>query len=224
MRVLFERRATGQYRLSWASDPAEDKEMTGSIRQASHDTGNLKAKVLSAAARLLTSHGAEDLSLRAIADAAGIGLASIYHYFASKEDLLLSLAIEGLDDLRRDILQLQADPAFASPMRGGHRAFFTFAETRPALFSLMFSERLMARHETLREAEHATFLAYQSAVRADPRIPGPYKEKAALAIWALGRGMAAMISSQPDGKLPDEMAATLFAGAAYLIDHPVSET
>jgi AcrR family transcriptional regulator len=198
--------------------------MTGSIRQASHDTGGLKGKVLSAAARLLTTQGPEDLSLRAIADAAGIGLASIYHYFASKEDLLLSLAVEGFDDLRRDILEFQVDPAFTSPMQGGHRAFFNFAETRPALFSLMFSERRMARHGTLRQAEHATFLAYQSAVQADPRIPGPYKGKAALAIWALGRGMAAMISSQPDGKLPEEMAATLFAGAAYLINHPVSET
>lgn len=198
--------------------------MTESIRQASHDTGGLKAKVLTAAARLLTSQRAEDLSLRAIADAAGIGLASIYHYFASKEELLLSLAIEGFGELRRDILQFQVDPAFTSPMQGGHRAFLAFVQTRPALFSLMFSERLMARHAALREADHQTFLAYQAAVQADPRIPAPYKAQAALAIWALGRGMAAMISSQPDGKLPDETAATLFAGAAYLINHPVSET
>jgi AcrR family transcriptional regulator len=193
--------------------------MTGSIRHASHETGSLKAKVLSAAARLLTTQGAEDLSLRAIADAAGIGLASIYHYFASKEDLLLSLAVGGFEDLRRDMLQSQADPA-VTPMQGGHRAFFNFAEVRPALFSLMFSERLMARHQPLREAEHQTFLAYRAAVQADGRIPEPHKEKAALAIWALGRGMAAMMSSQPDGKLPDEMAETLFAGAAYLINHP----
>jgi AcrR family transcriptional regulator len=198
--------------------------MTGSIRQASHETGSLKRKVLSAAARLLTAQGAEDLSLRAIADAAGIGLASIYHYFASKEDLLLSLAIEGLEDLRRDILQFQTDPAFTSPMQAGHRAFFNFAETRPALFSLMFSERLLARHDALREAERQAFLAYQSAVQADGRVPGPHKETAALAIWALGRGIAAMISSQPDGKMPPEMAATLFTGAAYLINHPESET
>jgi AcrR family transcriptional regulator len=179
--------------------------MAGSIRQAAHETGSLKSKVLSAAARRLTTQGAEDLSLRAIAEEAGIGLASIYHYFASKEELLLNLAI---------------DPAYASPMQGGHRAFFTFAETRPALFSLMFSERLMARHETLRDADHQTFLAYRAAVQADSRVPAPYKETASLAIWALGRGIAAMMSSQPDGKLPEDVAATLFAGAAYLINHP----
>jgi len=198
--------------------------MTGNFGSASLEIGSLKAKALSAAARLLATRGADELSLRAIADSAGIGLASIYHYFANKEDLLLNLAIEGLADLGRDILQLQADPSFASPMRGGHRAFFNFAETRPALFSLMFSERLMARHASLREAEHQTFLAYQAAVQADARIADAYKEKAALALWALGRGIAAMLSSQPDRKLPPETAATLFAGAAYLIDHPATET
>jgi hypothetical protein len=109
-------------------------------------------------------------------------------------------------------------------MQGGHRAFFAFAQAKPALFSLMFSERLLARHENLREAEHATFLAYAAAVQADNRIPAPHKDKAALAIWALGRGMAAMMSSQPDGKLPDDVAETLFAGAGYLINHPASPT
>jgi AcrR family transcriptional regulator len=197
--------------------------MSGHPKPASLEVGGVKAKVLSAAAQILASQGADDLSLRAIAESAGIGLASIYHYFASKEALLLQLAIEGFEDLRRDILQLQADPAFGSPMRGGHRAFFNFAETRPALFSLMFSTRLMARHASLRDADHRTFLAYRDAVRADARIPARYQDEAALAIWALGRGIAAMLSSQPNGELPPELAAQLFAGAGYLIDHPAED-
>lgn len=198
--------------------------MTRSSRATSLEVGGPKAKVLAAAAHILATQGADELSLRAIAEAAGIGSASIYHYFANKDDLLLSLAIEGFEDLRRDILQLQADPAFASPMRGGHRAFFSFAQTRPALFSLMFNDRLMARHQALRDADHRTFLAYQAAVEADGRIAAPYKAQAALALWALGRGIAAMLSSQPDGTLPPDVAAQLFAGAAYLIDHPAGET
>jgi AcrR family transcriptional regulator len=194
--------------------------MAENLRAASLEVGGLKTRVLAAAAQILGARGADELSLRAIAESAGIGLASIYHYFANKDELLLTLAVEGFEDLRRDILALQADPTFASPMRGGHRAFFNFAERRPALFSLMFSDRLMARHAALREADHRTFLAYQAAVSADDRIPRRYKEEAALALWALGRGIAAMLSSQPDGKLPPETAGKLFAGAAYLIDHP----
>lgn len=194
--------------------------MSDRAKSATTDTGGVRSRVLSAAGQMLAVQSAEDLSLRAIAETAGVGLASIYHYFASKEELLLCLAMEGLDTLRRDILALQADPTLGSPMRGGHRAFFSFAETRPALFSLMFNERMLARHAEMREAEDRAFLAYQAAVKADRRIPPGRQEQAARAIWALGRGMAAMRSSQPDGKLPPEVNVQLSAGALYLIDRP----
>jgi len=180
----------------------------------------VRARALSAAASILSAQGAEELSLRAIADAAGIGLASIYHYFANKEDLLLSLALSGYEDLRRAILSGQADPDAGAPMRGGSRAFFAFAQARPALFSLMFSERLLARHEVLREAERGVLMAYMAAVQADVRIPPRHQEHAAYALWALGRGMAAIIASHPGGQPPPELMQKLFAGGAYLIDHP----
>lgn len=195
--------------------------MTTRTRQAPHEapTG-VRAKALAAAAAILAAQGAEDLSLRLIAEQAGIGLASIYHYFENKEDLLLSLALAGVEELRRDILEYQKSPEFASPMRGGARAFFGFAQSQPRLFSLMFSERLLARHESLRDAEYRMFLAYKAAVEADGRIPAHHQENAAYALWALGRGMAAIIASYPSGQIPPELLEKLFAGGAYLIDHP----
>ena len=194
--------------------------MTRSLRQSAHDVPGVKARALTAAATILAEQGADDLSLRAIAEAAGIGLASIYHYFANKEALLLSLAQMGYEDLRRDIEGSRSVHPSVSPMRAGARAFFAFAQSRPSLFSLMCNERLLARHETLREAEHRMFLAYKAAVEADERIPPRHQENAAYALWALGRGMAAIIASHPGGQPPPELLQKLFAGGAYLIDHP----
>lgn len=194
--------------------------MMAKASQTAHDISGVRAKVLSAAAAILAEHGVEELSLRLIAERAGIGLASIYHYFENKDDLLVSLALAGLEDLRRDILNYQRDPAFASPMRGGARAFFGFVEERPRLFSLMFSERLLARYEALREAERKVLLAYKAAVEADDRVPPQHQENAAYGLWALGRGMAAIIGSYPDGQVPPELLQKLFAGGAYLINHP----
>ncbi|MES2033967.1 MAG: TetR/AcrR family transcriptional regulator [Pseudomonadota bacterium] len=189
-------------------------------KQPSHEVAGVRARALAAAANILAAQGEEELSLRLIADQAGIGLASIYHYFASKEDLLLSLALAGVEDLRQDILDYQKSPEFSSPMRGGARAYFGFARSQPRLFSLMFSERLLARHEVLRDAEYRMFLAYKAAVEADDRIPDRHQENAAYALWALGRGMAAIIASYPSGQIPPELLEKLFAGGAYLIDHP----
>lgn len=185
-----------------------------------HDIGSVRTKVLVAASTILATRGAEALSLRVIAESAGIGLASIYHYFANKDDLLVSLAIAGFAELQRDIQRYQAMPEFVSPMGASARAFFTFVETRPALFSLMFNERLMASHAELREAEQGILQTYQVAVEADERIPRPHRANAAMALWALGRGMAAIISSYPHGEVPPELVERLTAGASYLINHP----
>ena len=194
--------------------------MEPNLRQASHEIAGLKAKALAAASDILASQGAEALNLRAIAESAGIGISSIYHYFANKEQLLLSLGVKGFDDLAADITRHRADPEHPTPIAAGARAYFGFAETRPALFSVMFSERLLARHETLRAAEHRTFLAFQAGVDTDGRFPADQTGNVAVALWALGRGIAAMISSQPGGQLPTEIAARLWAGVRYLLVHP----
>ena len=193
---------------------------SGKPRPTLQDAAGIRGRALDAAAAILAEQGAEALNLRAIAETAGIGLASIYHYFENKEALLVSLALMGLEDLRRDILDYQARPEFLSPMRGGARAFFHFVETRPELFSLMLGEKLLSRHSQLREAEYRMFEAYKAAVLADDRIPEPRRENAAHALWALGRGMAAIIASYPAGQRPPEVMDRLAAGAAWLIDRP----
>lgn len=174
---------------------------------------------MSAAAHILDTRGIEELNLRAIAEKAGIGTSSMYHYFNNKEDILLSLGVMGFEDLRRDILGALADETAVSPISASAAVFFRFAETRSELFSLMFNQRLLARHEALREAENRTFLAHEAVVYADQRISEMHRQSAAYALWALARGMAAIMSSQPDGKLPPELAGRLMAGAGYLITH-----
>lgn len=196
---------------------AGEGEATSGLMHAPREVDGIRAKTLSAAMRILAEKGVEELSLRAIADSAGIGLASIYHYFANKEELLLHLAMTGFHELREDIAHFQSLPEHAPRMRASALAFFNFVATKQALFSLMFNERLMARHEPLREAERQTLLAYRKAVAEDDRIPPEHQENAAHAIWAMGRGIAATISSHPSGNAPPELVEKMLAGGAYLI-------
>jgi AcrR family transcriptional regulator len=144
----------------------------------------------------------------------------MYHYFANKEELLLSLAVMGFEELRARFVNIGANPGTLTPVGAGARAYFGFAEAQPALFSVMFNERLLARHEGLREAEHRSLLEFQSLVETDGRFPTGQRANVATALWALGRGIAAITSSQPDGKLVPEMAEKLWAGVSYLINHP----
>lgn len=198
---------------------ASPRGVRGRPKHLSLEVNNLKSKAVDAAAKILASQGMEELNLRAIADLAGIGIASMYHYFENKDELLLHLAVRGFEELRRDMVRLQGDPEFSSPMRAGGRAFVDFAVAQPALFSLMFNSRLLARHEVLRAAEQRSFQAYEAAVLIDEGIPPEHQANAALALWALGRGIAGIISSQPTDQCASALTQRLFAGAAYLINH-----
>jgi len=78
----------------------------------------VRARALAAAGELLAEHGAEEMSLRGIAERAGIGLASIYHHFENKEDLLLRLALRGFTDLTR---AMEASLAAPGPETGARQ-------------------------------------------------------------------------------------------------------
>lgn len=194
--------------------------MSIDVKSGPGEIGGPRAKVLAAAMQILSAQGAEKLSLRAIAESAGIGIASIYHYFENKEELLLNLAIMGFGELSRHIISFQEKGEYPSAMQASARAYFDFAEKNSALFSLMFGEQLMARHEALRDAAYKTFQVYETAVKADDRVPAEHQENVALALWALGRGIAAITSSYPNGELPSEMSEKLYAGISYLIVRP----
>jgi AcrR family transcriptional regulator len=59
------------------------------------------ARLLDAASTLVVTEGVDDLGTRAIADAAAVPVASLYQYFADKEDILLALVerdVETMDE------------------------------------------------------------------------------------------------------------------------------
>ena len=88
----------------------------------------------------------EELNLRAIAESAGIGISSMYHYFAGKEELLLSLALKGFEDLRADLDRNRRAGGFQNPLGAGARAYFGFAEENQFILA---EERTFLRQVTL---------------------------------------------------------------------------
>lgn len=66
------------------------------------------AAIRAAATELIALHGYEGVSLRGLADAVGVQSASLYRYFASKQDLLCDLMEAHMTDL---LSAWQAQPA-----------------------------------------------------------------------------------------------------------------
>src|ERR671926_227285 len=80
------------------------------------EADGIRRQILNAAARLLRHRGYEATTTRAIADAVGIKAGSIYHHFASKDDIVKTVINEGVRVVHQAVVEaLEALPDNASP-------------------------------------------------------------------------------------------------------------
>jgi AcrR family transcriptional regulator len=178
--------------------------------------GNLKQRALAAAHRMLEAHGEAGLTLRALAAELQTGPGSLYHHFANKDALLAELAVDGFRELGRWM-------AMATPPQGrttffacGH-AYLGFTRHRPALYAIMYNERVLAGHERVRRAEAEAFEIHQRSLEALGVAEADLGD-VALALWALGRGMAS-ISCRLGGGSPGvakQVALSVMSGLEAL--------
>jgi AcrR family transcriptional regulator len=80
-----------------------------------------RARILDAALGLVSEHGAAGTSMRRLASDCGLNVATIYHYFPSKADLLRAL----IEERRYGERMAAEDPPFASDL-GAHERFTGF--------------------------------------------------------------------------------------------------
>ena len=68
------------------------------LEQSRRPGKNAREEILDAAAELFTNHGYANTSTRKIADAVGVRQASLYHHFATKDDILEALLAGTVDE------------------------------------------------------------------------------------------------------------------------------
>ena len=91
------------------------------LEQSRRPGKTAREEILDAAAELFTTHGYANTSTRRIADAVGVRQASLYHHFATKDDILDALLAGTVDEPLRLAAELLAEkgPGRAAPARAG---------------------------------------------------------------------------------------------------------
>src|SRR6478736_6418493 len=84
------------------------------LEQSRRPGNNAREEILDAAAELFTKIGYAGTSTRRIADAVGIRQASLYHHFATKDDILDALLAGTVDEALQLAGDLLAQPGSAS--------------------------------------------------------------------------------------------------------------
>ncbi len=97
-----------------------------------------QAQIMAAARSVLFKHGMAMASIKRIAQAAELGVGTLYSYFGSKEDIFIALQEEGLEMLAREIQKTAKDTEDPlTRLRKIARAYLTFSEKSKDYFDIL---------------------------------------------------------------------------------------
>ncbi|WP_309114030.1 TetR-like C-terminal domain-containing protein [Saccharothrix sp.] len=128
--------------------------------------GALRAGLVTAARALVDAEGAEGLTLRKAAAAAGVSHAAAYRHFADKASLVAAVMAQGFDELAA-----LAEPP-GTPLERLHgigRAYLEFALANPSLYRLMFGSADVPRRADfpdLAAAEQRVYARMATSIEA----------------------------------------------------------
>lgn len=164
--------------------------------------GDARNALLSAASGLLEKVGAAGLSLRQVAERAGLSRQAPYNHFENKEALLAELARQGFEQLAAS-LSAGGDPKARNALERAGDAYIRQAQQAPALFRLMFSRELvdLSRFPAAAQAGGDAFDKLNEIVAAF--APADQVRELALAAWSLVHGYATLcveVGLEPDAR------------------------
>ncbi|NCT85632.1 MAG: TetR/AcrR family transcriptional regulator [Comamonadaceae bacterium] len=109
------------------------------LRRGPAAMARLRQELLERARRIYGSEGAAGLSMRRLAQEAGLSTMALYSYFPSKQALLERLWLEVFEALLAELLAASARRRAPLKVMEAHlRAFLAFWEARPDQFRLIY--------------------------------------------------------------------------------------
>lgn len=170
----------------------------------------LRDQILEAASRLLVETGDEDaVSIRAVAEAAGVTPPSIYLHFADKTELIFAICEKYLDELDRvttEAARGSEDPVESLTLRG--RAYVRFGLDNPEPYRVLFMrkptatplpfqyEKIVSSSAFGHLAEAVTAAIAAGRIEGDPMLVSIY-------LWSTVHGLTSLLISKPDFPWPD---------------------
>jgi TetR/AcrR family fatty acid metabolism transcriptional regulator len=163
-------------------------------------------QILDAAVRVFADEGYHAARVGDIAATAGVAHGLLYHYFASKEDVLLTIFVENWGDLIRRFRAVEAteEPA-REKIAGIAKILLRTWRNDPALVTVMVREVARSRHiqEHVQEVREA-FAILERIVEQGQR-EGAFRRdlNARLASWIIYGGLEEILTGWVLRQLPD---------------------
>ena len=179
-----------------------------SRRPKPYHHGDLKAALIDGAVALIVERGVRQFSVAELSRRLGVTGAAPYRHFATRDELLVAVAVRALRAFAEALAAQSADTdppeQRLAAMADG---YVRFAAEQPALFGVVFGVGLdkKKRHPELREAyEDVEGMLAASVAELCPGDPAG-AEQLADAIEATVHGYAALLTDQPGAPDPADV-------------------
>ena len=134
--------------------------------RSSYHHGDLRAALLAAARDMIAEAGIEGLSLRKLAERAGVSRTAPYHHFQDKNDLLCAIAAEGFQRRHREAIASFND--LSMTQREKFEAYICdyirFAVESPEQYELMFGRSIWKQKNSTQELRDVAYPCFQHSV------------------------------------------------------------
>jgi AcrR family transcriptional regulator len=169
-------------------------------------TADKRRRILEAAIRVFAEHGYHGARVGDIAEDAGVAHGLLYHYFASKDDVLTTIFVENWGALiaRFRAVEASDEPAPAK-LEGIAKILLRTWRNDPALVTVMVRE--VARSQQLQDRVHEVREAFAIVQRVieEGQATGAFRRDvdARLASWLFYGGLEEVLTGWVLGQLPD---------------------
>ncbi len=133
------------------------------LTRSTYHHGDLRHTLLTAAERLIVENGIEHLSLRKLAQRAGVSRTAAYHHFTDKNELLCAIASEGFRQ-RLDAMQSNYTNDRLTDLQKLQQFmcnYIRYAAQNPEVYELMFGRCIWKQANATKQLKDIAYKSFQ---------------------------------------------------------------
>lgn len=128
----------------------------------SYHHGDLRRALLETATQMINEDGVDAISMRKLAERAGVSRTAAYHHFSSKQELLCAIAMDGFQRQMKAIDIAGGNEEFREQLRRLVRSYVEFSAENPEYYELMLGGNIWRTGEATEELKNIGDIAFRN--------------------------------------------------------------
>ena len=172
---------------------------TATPRQRRHEARH--RQLLDAAGHIAEDEGWPAVTTRRLAQTIGYSQPVVYQHFATRDDIVQAVVLEGFTALTAVIERVTADSRHDDALADLCRAYLDFATTRPRLYEAMFSSPTSLPFDQSETPDELRGAFHALAQVVGQQVPETSVESSSELFWACCHGLATLLTA---GRIPPD--------------------